>query len=118
MNGLKVPRKILTSDLIHVTRPTGRDLDAMLHVNPELETRALAVHPVLRTLGPDLTDSFDTLGGEAGLTGWLAITRITRASFLSVKQLEYIEAGDFDAASAAVRRGWRPRSRIGVEWCC
>jgi peptide/nickel transport system permease protein len=27
-----------------------------------------------------------------GLTGWLAITRIVRASFLSVKQLEYIEA--------------------------
>jgi ABC-type dipeptide/oligopeptide/nickel transport system permease subunit len=27
-----------------------------------------------------------------GLTGWLAITRIVRASFLSVKQLEYVEA--------------------------
>lgn len=27
-----------------------------------------------------------------GLTGWLAITRIVRASFLSVKQQEYIEA--------------------------
>jgi ABC-type dipeptide/oligopeptide/nickel transport system permease subunit len=27
-----------------------------------------------------------------GLTGWLAITRIVRASFLSLKQLEYVEA--------------------------
>jgi peptide/nickel transport system permease protein len=27
-----------------------------------------------------------------GLTGWLAITRIVRASFLSLKALEYVEA--------------------------
>ena len=27
-----------------------------------------------------------------GLTGWLAISRIVRASFLSLKQLEYVEA--------------------------
>ena len=27
-----------------------------------------------------------------GLTGWLAITRIVRASFLSLKQMEYVEA--------------------------
>jgi ABC-type dipeptide/oligopeptide/nickel transport system permease subunit len=29
-----------------------------------------------------------------GLTGWLAITRIVRSSFLSLKQLEYVEAAE------------------------
>jgi hypothetical protein len=36
-------RAILESDLIHVRRPDGRDVDVQLHVNPELEERALAV---------------------------------------------------------------------------
>ncbi len=33
---------ILNSDIIHVRRPDGRDLDCMMHVNPELDTRGLA----------------------------------------------------------------------------
>jgi ABC-type dipeptide/oligopeptide/nickel transport system permease subunit len=36
-----------------------------------------------------------------GLTGWLGITRIVRASFLSLKQLEYVEA----ATSLGLSRG-------------
>ena len=36
-----------------------------------------------------------------GLTGWLGVTRIVRASFLSIKQLEYVEA--------AVAMGYGPR---------
>jgi len=36
-------RAILESDLIHVRRPDGRDVDVQLHVNPELDERALAV---------------------------------------------------------------------------
>ena len=49
-------RPILTSDLIHITRPTGRGLDAMLHVNPELETRGLAVvfNPTQRRIEREL----------------------------------------------------------------
>lgn len=36
-------RAILTSDLIHVRRPDGRDIDCMLHVNPALPQRGLAM---------------------------------------------------------------------------
>ena len=35
-------RPILDSDLIHVRRPDGRGLDAMLHVNPQLKQKGLA----------------------------------------------------------------------------
>jgi hypothetical protein len=34
-------RRILESDLIHLRRADGRDLDYMLHVNPELDERGL-----------------------------------------------------------------------------
>ena len=36
-------RPILTSDLIHVQRPDGRDLDCLLHVNPRLKERGLVM---------------------------------------------------------------------------
>ena len=36
-------RDILTSDLIHVRRPDGRDIDMMLHVNPRLPQKGLAI---------------------------------------------------------------------------
>ncbi len=36
-------RDILESDLIHLRRPDGRDIDAWLHVNPALHERAMAV---------------------------------------------------------------------------
>lgn len=39
----KSHRAILDSDVIHVRRPDGRDIDCILHVNPGLETRGLAV---------------------------------------------------------------------------
>ena len=35
-------RAILESDIVHVRRPDGRSLDAMLHVNPQLATKGLA----------------------------------------------------------------------------
>ena len=34
-------RSILTSDIIHVSRPTGRDIDCIMHVNPELKEKAI-----------------------------------------------------------------------------
>ncbi len=52
----KQHRAILESDLIHMRRPDGRDVDGFLHVNPALEERALAVvfnplaEPIERTL--------------------------------------------------------------------
>jgi hypothetical protein len=36
-------REILDSDVIHVRRPDGRDLDVILHVNPRLSEKGLAV---------------------------------------------------------------------------
>ena len=39
----KAHRGILESDIIHVRRADGRDIDAILHVNPQLKTKALAM---------------------------------------------------------------------------
>ncbi len=39
----KKHRLILDSDIIHVHRPDGRNLDCMMHVNPHLPERGLAV---------------------------------------------------------------------------
>jgi hypothetical protein len=36
-------RDILTSDVIHVRRPDGRDFDCIVHVNPFLQHRGLAL---------------------------------------------------------------------------
>jgi hypothetical protein len=36
-------RAILESDIIHVRRADGRDIDCMMHVNPELQEKALAM---------------------------------------------------------------------------
>ena len=52
----KCHRAILDSDIIHVRRADGRDIDGLLHVNPRLKTKGLAMvynpldHPVKRTL--------------------------------------------------------------------
>jgi hypothetical protein len=49
-------RDILESDIIHVRRPDGRDIDCMLHVNPSLKHKGLAMiynplgQPARRTL--------------------------------------------------------------------
>lgn len=39
----KTRRDILDSDIIHLRRPDGRSLDGILHVNPVLKTKGLAV---------------------------------------------------------------------------
>ena len=49
-------RPILDSDIIHVRRPDARDIDCMLHVNPRLKQKGLAMvfnpldRPVKNTL--------------------------------------------------------------------
>lgn len=50
-------RAILDSDIIHVRRPDGRDIDCILHVNPALKTRGLAMiyNPLSHTVTRDLT---------------------------------------------------------------
>ena len=39
----KAHREILSSEIIHVSRPTGRDLDCMLHANPFIEEKGMLV---------------------------------------------------------------------------
>ncbi|GAA0879408.1 hypothetical protein GCM10009119_23760 [Algoriphagus jejuensis] len=43
INWFKAHREILTSEIIHVSRPTGRDLDIMMHVNPFIEDKGMVV---------------------------------------------------------------------------
>jgi len=52
----KQHRDILDSDLIHVRRADGRDIDCMMHVNPRLKTRALAMvfNPLNETVEREL----------------------------------------------------------------
>ncbi|WP_199794788.1 hypothetical protein [Paenibacillus faecalis] len=39
----KMHRSLLESDIIHVRRPGGRDIDCILHVNPKLSVQGMAV---------------------------------------------------------------------------
>jgi hypothetical protein len=50
-------RTILDSDVIHRRRPDGRDIDGLLHVNPEAKPRGLAVfyNPTARTVEKTVT---------------------------------------------------------------
>jgi len=49
-------RDILDSDIIHVRRPDGRDIDCILHVNPQLKHKGLAMvyNPLDRTVKKQL----------------------------------------------------------------
>jgi hypothetical protein len=53
----KANRAILDSDIVHVRRPDGRDLDGFLHINPRLAIRGLAAvfNPTDRTITEDWT---------------------------------------------------------------
>lgn len=43
INWFKQYRDILTSEIIHVSRPTGRDLDCLMHVNPFIDHKGMVV---------------------------------------------------------------------------
>ena len=49
-------RAILDSDIIHVRRPDGRDIDCILHVNPKLKQKGLAMvyNPTSRRIVKEL----------------------------------------------------------------
>jgi hypothetical protein len=53
----KKHRAILDSDIIHVRRPDGRDIDVMLHVNAALVEKGLAMvyNPLEKTVTRELT---------------------------------------------------------------
>ena len=56
MDFYKKYRDILDSDIIHVRRPDGRDIDCILHVNPQLKIKGLAMvyNPLDREVKKDL----------------------------------------------------------------
>ena len=60
-------RPILESDVIHLRRPDGRDLDMLLHVNPTTDERAMLV--VFNPLDHAVTKSVRVPLRYAGLTG-------------------------------------------------
>jgi hypothetical protein len=53
----KKHRAILNSDLIHLRRPNGADLDYMMHVNPELKEKGLLMvyNPLNREVSKKLS---------------------------------------------------------------
>jgi hypothetical protein len=53
----KANRAILDSDIVHIRRPDGRDLDGFLHVNPRLAVKGLAAvfNPTGREISRDWT---------------------------------------------------------------
>lgn len=59
-------RAILESDMIHLRRPDGRDIDCFLHVNPKLKERALAV--VYNPLNQEAQRTLDLPLYYSGLT--------------------------------------------------
>ncbi|MDG2015019.1 MAG: hypothetical protein P8J33_16055 [Pirellulaceae bacterium] len=67
----KTHRDILESDVIHGRRPDGRELDWMLHVNPQLETQGmlLVYNPTDRKMVRDLRVNlyYTGLRGECGM---------------------------------------------------
>ena len=67
----KQHRAILESDMIHVRRPDGRDLDCYLHVNPELSERAMVV--VFNPLHESVDRVLDLPLRYAGLTDRLLV---------------------------------------------
>tara|TARA_R110002167_G_scaffold366458_1_gene598045 strand:- start:38964 stop:41933 length:2970 start_codon:yes stop_codon:yes gene_type:complete len=56
LNWFKSYRQILTSDIIHVSRPTGRDLDCILHVDPFGKYKGMAIvfNPTHRDIEKEL----------------------------------------------------------------
>ena len=83
-------RAILESDVVHLRRPDGRDWDGLLHVNPQLPTRALGVlhNPTSATIErtvqlplyyAGLTDRASIRIGEEGEPQSIALDREYRA---------------------------------------
>lgn len=67
----KKHRKILTSEIIHVSRPTGRDLDCMMHANPFLEEKGMVI--VFNPTDREISKTLKLPLYYTGLTGKVAV---------------------------------------------
>jgi hypothetical protein len=63
----KTYRSILNSDIVHIRRPDGRGLDAVVHVNPALREKALLL--VFNPTDREITETLTVPLYYAGLTG-------------------------------------------------
>ncbi|MBC9930585.1 LamG domain-containing protein [Chitinophaga qingshengii] len=72
INWFKEHREILTSDIIHLARPTGRDLDAMFHVNSLLEEKGMLV--IFNPTDKKITRRFKVPLYYTGITGNARVT--------------------------------------------
>jgi hypothetical protein len=75
----KLHRDILESDVIHVQRADGRQLDCALHVNPGLSTRAFAV--VYNSTSQVLTQELELPLAYSGLKSHATVTPEHGASY-------------------------------------
>lgn len=71
-------RAILTSEIIHISRPTGRDLDCIMHANPFLEEKGLVV--VFNPTNRDITQTLTLPLYYTGLKGQATVTDETGTS--------------------------------------
>jgi hypothetical protein len=69
----KAHRPILDSDIVHLRRPDGRDWDGILHVNPRLPERALAM--LYNPLGAEIERRIFLPVRYAGLAGQARVRR-------------------------------------------
>lgn len=73
INWFKQYRDILTSEIIHVNRPNGRDLDCMMHVNPFIGHKGMVI--VFNPTDKEITKEmrlplyYTGLKGKATITG-------------------------------------------------
>lgn len=65
-------RDILTSDIIHVSRPTGRGLDCMMHVNPFIDRRGMVI--VFNPTDNDIAQTMHLPLYYTGLKGEATVT--------------------------------------------
>lgn len=65
-------RDILTSDIIHVSRPTGRDLDCIMHVNPFIAHKGMLV--VFNPTDRDITKEMKLPLYYTGLSRKVSVT--------------------------------------------
>lgn len=72
INWFKQYRDILTSEIIHVNRPNGRDLDCMMHVNPFIDHKGMVI--VFNPTDKDITKEMELPLYYTGLKGKATIT--------------------------------------------
>ncbi|WP_202911960.1 NPCBM/NEW2 domain-containing protein [Arenibacter aquaticus] len=78
INWYKKYREILNSDVLHLRRPSGRDWDGIMHVNPNLKEKGLVM--VFNPLGEDMERELELPLYYTGLTSFAMVREKEGAS--------------------------------------